>query len=183
MKLGIYMGSFNPPHKGHISIINYLINEKIVDKLMIIPTLNYWDKNDLVDVKHRIKMMKFFENEQIFVDEEHNQYVKTFELLTKLKEKYPNDLLYPIIGADNLVSFDKWYKYQELLKYPIIVIPREGINSMEYINKLHGNFILLKEYPLVNISSSDLRNQLNSKYIDKRVLAYIKENNLYQGEV
>ena len=45
MKLGIFVGSFNPVHKGHIKIANYILNKKLVDRLLIIPTGNYWDKS------------------------------------------------------------------------------------------------------------------------------------------
>ena len=57
MKIGIYVGSFNPPHKGHIKIVNHLINNYL-DKVIIIPTGNYWDKLDLVSINDRINMIK-----------------------------------------------------------------------------------------------------------------------------
>ena len=63
MKLGIYIGSFNPPHKGHIKVINYLLDNDYVDKILVVPTGNYWDKQDLVDIRDRIKMLQFYEND------------------------------------------------------------------------------------------------------------------------
>ena len=68
MKIGIYIGSFNPVHIGHIDIVNYLINNKILDKVVIVPTLGYWNKDNLIDIKHRINMLKFFESENIKID-------------------------------------------------------------------------------------------------------------------
>ena len=50
MKIGVYVGSFNPVHKGHIKIVNHLIKNKYVDKVLVIPTGNYWDKNDLLSI-------------------------------------------------------------------------------------------------------------------------------------
>ena len=85
MKLGIYIGSFNPVHLGHIDVVNYLINNKIVDKILIVPTLNYWDKNDLIDIKHRINMLKLIENKKIKIDDKNNNYIYTYELMNKLK--------------------------------------------------------------------------------------------------
>ena len=180
MKLGIYMGSFNPPHKGHIKIIDYLINNKIVDKVLVVPTLGYWDKKDLEDISDRINMLKFFENDKIIIDDKHNALVKTYELLKKLKEEYPNDKFYPIIGADNLVSFNKWHNYESLLKYPFIVIPRKGIDCKAYIQKFNSNFILLEDYPIVDITSTYLRSHLESDYLDERVKKYIQKNHLYE---
>ena len=87
MKLGIYMGSFNPPHYGHINIINYLLDNNCVDKILVVPTLNYWDKNNLVDIKDRINMLKFFENDRIIIDTKHNQYIYTYELVKKIEKE------------------------------------------------------------------------------------------------
>ena len=86
MKIGIYMGSFNPPHKGHLKVVNHLLKNKYVDKILIVPTLSYWNKNNLVDIKDRINMLKFFENEKIEIDEEHNQYIYTYKLLQVFKK-------------------------------------------------------------------------------------------------
>ena len=58
MKIGVYVGSFNPVHKGHIAIANYIVDNNYVDKLWIVPTGNYWDKLDLVSIDDRINMLK-----------------------------------------------------------------------------------------------------------------------------
>ena len=50
MKIGIFIGSFNPPHLGHLDIIKYLLNKKYVDKILIVPTKNYWNKTNLIDI-------------------------------------------------------------------------------------------------------------------------------------
>ena len=60
MKTGVYVGSFNPPHLGHLHVINFLIDQKYVDKVIVIPTGNYWHKNNIIDIKHRINMLKFY---------------------------------------------------------------------------------------------------------------------------
>ena len=60
MKIGVYVGSFNPVHVGHIKIVNHLL-VNYLDKVIIVPTGNYWNKNNLVDINHRISMLKFYE--------------------------------------------------------------------------------------------------------------------------
>ncbi len=55
MRIGVYVGSFNPIHRGHKYVMDYLLNNNIVDKVLIIPTGNYWDKNNLIDVEYRAK--------------------------------------------------------------------------------------------------------------------------------
>ena len=180
MKLGVYMGSFNPPHKGHIKVANYLLKNNIIDKILIVPTLNYWNKNDLVDLHHRINMLKFYENDNIKIDIKNNKYIYTYELVKVIEKEYPNDEIYLIIGADNIIDFNKWKNYQELLKNKIIVMNRDNIDINLYLKKLgNNNFIVIKDYPFIKISSSDLRNNLDSKYIDKEVLNYINKYHLY----
>ena len=182
MKLGIYMGSFNPPHQGHLSVINYLLDNNVVDKILIVPTLNYWDKDNLVDIKDRINMLKYWENNHIIVDDTNNKYIYTYELLQVLSQKYPNDTLYPIMGADNILSFDKWKNYQDILKYKIIVMNRNNIDIKKYLNKFGlEHFMVFKDYPFINISSTEIRKKLNSKYLDKKIREYIEKNHLYEN--
>ena len=183
MKLGIYIGSFNPPHKGHIDIVNYLINHHYVDNILIVPTLDYWDKTNLANITDRINMLKFFENEHVKVDTQSNKYVYTIELMKVLESLYPEDELYLIIGADNLLSFDKWKDYKELMKYNIIVMNRNNIDIEDCIKKLGENhFIVVNDYPYLPISSSMVRENLDSEYLDSKVLSYIKKRKLYQSK-
>ena len=180
MRLGVYVGSFNPVHIGHIDVVNYLIKEKYVDKVLIAPTLNYWNKFNLIDIKHRINMLKIFENEDIKIDTKNNKYIYTYELLNILSKEC-DDELYLIMGADNIIEFDKWKNYKELLKYKIIVVNRNNIDINKYIKKYNtNNFIVINDYKYIDISSTELRENLNNKYIDKKVLDYIKKNNLFR---
>lgn len=180
MRLGIYIGSFNPVHIGHLDVVNYLLENDYVDKVLIVPTLGYWNKQDLAPIHDRINMLKFFENDKIRIDLEHNNYSYTYELMRALSKDF-DDELYLIIGADNVTSFDKWKNYQELLEYKLIVMNRDNIDIDSYIEKYHSNNIIVaRDYKYKDISSSEIRNNLNSKYLDRKVLKYIKDNNLYR---
>ena len=97
MKLRIIMGSFNPPHKGHIGVTNYLLDNGYVDKILVVPTLNYWNKNNLIDIKDRINMLKFYENDNIIIDTTHNEYIYTIDLVREIEKDYPNYHLSVII--------------------------------------------------------------------------------------
>ena len=178
MKLGIFMGSFNPPHKGHIGVTNYLLDNGYVDKILVVPTLNYWNKNNLIDIKDRINMLKFYESDNIIIDTTHNEYIYTIDLVHEIEKDYPNYVLSVIMGADNIIDLDKWKNYQELLKYNIIVMNRSDIDIEKYINKYNGNFTIINDFNMP-ISSTDIRNCLSEDYLDKDILKYIEENNLY----
>ena len=185
MKIGVFVGSFDPVHKGHIIIINYLL-EKYLDKVIVVPTGNYWNKKNLTHIYHRINMLKIYQNEKIIIDEENNELEYTYEVLDSLNKKYKEDELYLIIGADNIVSFDKWVNYQKLLNYNLIIINRSDINIKYYLNKMNKNdkYIITDELANINISSTFVRENIkniiniNDK-IDKDVIKYIKDNNLY----
>lgn len=188
MKIGIYVGSFNPPHKGHIKIVNHLIS-KYLDKVIIIPTGNYWEKIDLVNIDHRINMLKLYENENIIIDDENNSLEYTYQILNGLKLKYKDDELYLIIGADNIVNFDKWKNYEQILTYNLVILNRNNIDVLGYLEKLNkkDKYVIVNDLPNIDISSTLIRNKLNNKdydlsmYVDDCVLNYIMENNLYGG--
>lgn len=186
MKIGVYVGSFNPPHKGHIKIVNHLIN-KYLDKVIIIPTGNYWNKLDLVNIEDRINMLKFYENENVIIDNKNNNLEYTYQILNSLKLEYKEDELYLIIGADNIINFDKWMNYKEILTYNLIILNRNNINILEYLEKLNkkDKYVIVNDLSNIDLSSTMIRNKLNnnncdlSMYIDDCILNYIKENNLY----
>ena len=191
MKIGIYVGSFNPPHKGHIKITNYLLN-KFLDKIIIIPTGNYWNKNNLISLNDRINMLKYYENEKIIIDTENNNYEFTYQILEKLSNKYQKEDLTLILGADNIINFDKWKNYQELLNYNLIIINRDNIDIEKYLKKLnkYDKYIILNDLPQIEISSTMIRNYIKENnyeslktLIDENVLQYIKKNNLYKGDL
>ena len=187
MKIGVYVGSFNPPHKGHVKIVNHLINNYL-DKVIIIPTGNYWEKLDLISIDYRINMLKFYENENIIIDNKNNNFEYTYQILNSLKLEYKEDELYLIIGADNIINFDKWMNYKEILTYNIIILNRNNIDILEYLEQLDkkDKYVIVNDLPNIDISSTMIRNKLNNKdfdlsmYIDDYILNYIRANNLYE---
>lgn len=183
MRLGVFVGSFDPVHKGHIDICNFLIDNNYVDKVIIIPTLAYWEKKQKVTIDKRIGMLKFFENDNILVNDTLNDKEYTCEILRELHKKEDAEL-YLIIGADNVPKFNQWENYEELIQNKILVLPRDNIKIDDY--KLNNNFIEVKDFNLRDVSSTKIRELIKeknyeelNKYIDKRVLGYIKDNNLY----
>ena len=182
MKIGVYVGSFNPPHKGHIKIANHLIENKYVDKILIIPTNNYWNKTNLIDLNHRINMLNIFKNENIIINNTLNNLEYTYQIIRELKKD--NNEYSLILGADNITNFDKWKNYKELLNLELLIINRNNIDIKEHLDKINKK----NKYKIINIknidiSSTYIRENLNKKdilnIIDKRVLDYIKKEKLY----
>ena len=180
MKLGIYVGSFNPPHNGHFKVVNYLLDNKIVDKIIILPTSNYWDKSNMVDIDKRVEMLKIFESENVIVDGINNRYPHTYQILNNLKKYYPDDELYLIIGSDNLEKFHLWKNIEEILKYHIIVLKRGNTDIYKYLSKFDtSKFLIIENFPSINVPSTEIRSNLDNENLDARVLKYIKKHKLY----
>ena len=183
MKMGVYVGSFNPPHKGHIKIVKHLLNKKIVDKILIIPTNNYWNKTNIIDLNHRINMLNFFKTDNIIINNTLNNLEYTYQVFRELK-KDNNDYSL-ILGADNIVSFAKWKNYEELLNQELIIINRDNLDIKKYLNELNKK----DKYKIINIKNIDISStyirenikneKLIKNIIDKQVLDYIKKENLY----
>ena len=178
MKIGVFVGSFDPVHKGHISIMYYLIDNKIVDKLLVIATGNYWDKQNITDLNKRIEMLSFIKNDNIIIDTKYNNIPYTYQILRALNKENPKDEFYLVIGADNANTLYKWKHYNEIIKYGIIVIKRDNAKI-----KLKTNKLIIIDKDFENISSTMIRNNVDKckSYLDKNIYKYIKENKLYEA--
>lgn len=187
MRLGVYVGSFDPVHKGHRGVVDYLLSNNIVDKILLIPTESYWDKNDLVDIEHRYKMLKVYESEKISVSKKYSDFRSTYEILDKLTADFDDDL-YLIIGADNIVKFHLWSNIEEILRHKVVVLGRDGIDIEEHIKKFNkdDSFVLVKDFPQIDISSTLIREKIKKadfegieECLDNEVIQYIVNNKLY----
>ncbi|MBQ1505452.1 MAG: nicotinate (nicotinamide) nucleotide adenylyltransferase [Erysipelotrichales bacterium] len=175
MRIGVYCGSFNPVHKGHIRIVRAVLRQKLADRVLIIPTGNYWDKQDLLPVEDRIRMLRHFENEKIRIDDTHNGIPYTVEVFEALEKEYPEDTLCLIVGGDNLPAFDKWVRYRDLLKYDFIIVPRSPVTPSKVIRYMEQfskeNYAVLKTRN-IPISSTAIRENLDDYEKIKDMIDY-----------
>lgn len=187
MNIGVYLGSFNPVHKGHMKIVEETLKQQLVDKVLIVATGTYWDKNNLVDINHRINMLKIFENETIKIETELNLVKYAYDCFNLLQKRYIDDNLFLILGADNLVKFEDWFEYKKMLVYPFIIVKRDEYDA-DFINNRMNDFnkdnYYILDIPNINDSSTTIRNDIrnnvyNSAYLDQRVYEYIVNNRLY----
>lgn len=186
MKIGIYSGSFAPVHKGHIKIVREIIKSKLVDKVLIVPTKEYWDKKIKYSLKDRINMLKLYETKHIEVETKLNNTNGTYELFSKYQKKHPTNQLYLILGADNLEKFEEWINYIKLLEYPFIIVKRDKQGNqyikqrMKELNK--KNYTILN-IPNIDISSSYIRDNFDKpdllrNKLDPRIYKYIKNKTI-----
>ena len=190
MKIGIFGGSFNPPHNFHLSIANYLVENDILDEVIFVPTGNRYPKDSLIRDMDRLEMIKLAimgNNKLMASDYEiSNRLIYTYQTLDYLKKM--GDDIYFICGTDNLLEFDKWKNYEYILEYyKVIVIKRNNDNIEELLNKYdkYRKHIIACNIDSNSISSTMIRNMVKnnedvSGYLDKKVYQYIKDRNLYQ---
>ena len=181
MRIGVFVGSFNPVHNGHIYVANYLLEHNYLDKVLIIPTMPYWDKDGLAPLSDRVNMLKFYETDKINIDTEHNYLPYTYMIVNALKRENPNFSFHLIMGADNIIEFHKWKNYQDLLDNGVIVLNRDGIDINQFVEKYPDKekFIVVNDFPYIEVSSTEIREGTSDK-LNPYVAEYIREHNLYQ---
>ena len=166
MKIGLYFGSFNPIHVGHLIIANHIANNTDLEHVwfVISPHNPLKAKDSLLNKYHRKYLI------DIAIDGEKKLKSSTIEFslpvpsytidtLTYLKDKYPKYIFSVIMGSDSLQNINKWKNYELLIKnYQILIYERPGFKSE---NNLGQNIITLKA-PLLDISSSKIREMIRN---------------------
>lgn len=190
IKTGLFFGSFNPIHIGHLAIANYMVEFGGIDKLWFVvsPQNPLKEKRTLLADYHRLELTR------LAVDDDDRFHVSdiefsmpkpsyTIDTLTYLSEKYPNNQFFMIMGADGLTNFHQW-KNASLLqeKYHRLIYPRPGISCDEIYK--HSN-ITLMEAPMMDISSSFIRNAIKDGkdvryFLPEKSYKYIREMHFYE---
>ena len=193
MKIGIFGGSFNPPHKMHKKIALDLIKKHYLDKVIFVPTgSKYKYKNNLLSDKVRLEMLKLMciDNKDLDVSdyELKDHIVYTYDTLDYFKNKYKDDEIFFICGTDNLSYIDKWKKGEDILSNnKLLVIKRNTFDITPLLKKYkdYKDNIIVADIEENEISSTKIREMIyNNKraedYLDESVYSYIRENNLYR---
>jgi nicotinate-nucleotide adenylyltransferase len=166
-KIGLFFGSFNPIHVGHLLIANYMVEFTELDKLWFVVTPHnpLKIKNNLLNDRQRLEMVrlaidnnyKYGVSDIEFNLEKPSYTVKT---LAYLSEKYSQHQFYLIIGSDNLQTFNKWKSYESILSnYKLLVYPRPGFDGGEFKN--HPS-VIFTQAPVVEISSTFIRDAVKA---------------------
>ena len=140
MRVGIFGGTFNPPHKMHLNIALILIKNNYVDKVIFVPTGNKYDRKDLNNELDRFNMVnlmiKDYDNLEVSDYELGNKRRYTYETLNYFKSLYKNDEIYFICGIDNLKEITTWKNYEYILNnFKILVIKRNDIDINNIWNR------------------------------------------------
>lgn len=192
MNIGLYFGTFNPVHIGHLIIANHLVENTQLDQLWMVVTPHnpHKKKSGLLEDYHRLHMIHLAtqDYEHILpsdIEFKLPQPNYTVHTLAYLKEKYPNYKFCLIMGEDNLKTFQKWKNYEVILEnHQIYVYPRisTGEIPQEFLN--HKNICRVKA-PIIELSSTFIREQIKLQKNIKplllpAVLKYIEHNLFYR---
>ena len=192
MKIGLYFGSFNPIHVGHLIIANHLAEHSDLQQIWFVVTPHnpLKDKKTLLVDQQRLHLVKLAtENypklKTSDIEFKLPQPNYTVNTLTYLVEKFPENEFCIIMGEDNLKSFHKWKNF-EIIKqnHEIYVYPRISSDLVENYNHADSKIHKINA-PIIEISSTEIRdgikNQKNIRpLLSEKVWEYVEHNNLYK---
>ena len=186
MKIGVFGGTFDPVHNGHINAFVEAYLALQLDKIIIVPTyVSPFKENSNTGDVHRLNMLEIAAEQYDFVtidtyELEQQKVTYTFDTLKYLNAKYPNDDLYFIIGTDHFLTFNKWAHAEELHELATFVV----LDRNDELHDVKPPFIKLAAN-IVEVSSTLIRDRLKSNtevrhLMDRNVYGYIKERRIYE---
>lgn len=190
-KIGLYFGSFNPIHVGHLIIADYFSQQNLFDEvwLVVSPHNPLKDPSDLASVDHRLEMARIATADHAALkvcDIETRLPSPSFTVNTMkaLQEQYPEVQWSVIIGEDSLVHFDKWKDYQWLMEtFSFFVFPRVLSDEERDIIKAKNFPVQMVNAPLIEVSSTSIRQKLRSGTSIKNLVTNVVENYLSQHQL
>ncbi|MGI6571848.1 MAG: nicotinate (nicotinamide) nucleotide adenylyltransferase [Fermentimonas sp.] len=192
MKVGLFSGSFNPIHVGHLIVANYMLEFTSLDEVwfVVTPHSPLKRQEEMLDDQLRLDMVRFAlkDYEGLHASDIEFRLSRpsfTVETLAALGKEYPGKEFCLIIGGDNWVIFDQWYEHECILqKHGILIYPRKG----EEVNvpTKYRNSVRVVEAPLVEISSTFIRESLKQgknmrAFLPPGVYDFILERGLYHS--
>lgn len=191
-KIGLYFGSFNPIHIGHLVIANHLVEYSDLDEIWLVvsPHNPFKKKKTLLDDHHRLELAQraceTYDNLKVSdIEFKLPQPSYTINTLVHLSEKYPDIQFCLLMGEDNLNTFHKWKNYEVILaQYPIYVYPRKTDNGHENQFANHPDIVHI-DAPIMEISSTHIRKAIKAgknvrPMLPFEVWNYIDEMNFYR---
>jgi nicotinate-nucleotide adenylyltransferase len=197
MNIGLYFGTYNPIHVGHLIIANHMVDYTELDQvwLVVSPQNPFKTKVTLLEDYHRLALIniaiegnKKLKASNIEFDLPKPSY--TIDTLAYIKEKHPEHSFSIIMGEDNLRSFHKWKNYEQILEnhnifvYPRVLTELEDSSTPAAL-KNHPKITIAKDAPLMKISASFVRNAIKDKkdvqyLLTEPVFTYLKEMHFYE---
>jgi nicotinate-nucleotide adenylyltransferase len=188
MHIGLYFGSFNPIHIGHLIVANHIIEHTRIDKIwfVISPQNPLKETNTLLNEHDRLHLVNLaIENNPKFRASNIEFHLPkpsyTIDTLMHLRERFPLERFTVIMGSDSFQNITKWKNYESLLaNYELVVYNRPGFE----VKETHNAYLTVVDAPMLEISSSYIREQIKAKksikyIVPPNVEQYILDNRYY----
>ena len=197
-RCGLFGGTFDPIHSGHVALIHTLAQELALDEVVLMPTAQppHKLKNGMANAAHRLAMCRLAVADCPFVTVSDWEIQKggasfTVETLQYLCETYPDTQWYLFVGADMFLSIDTWFRFADIARYAVLcAVPRDGVTRDQLCEKAaaleaQGARTVVADMVAVDVSSTLLRecvmqNKSLGGLVPPQVEAYIMEHALYQ---
>ncbi|MCC5907226.1 MAG: nicotinate (nicotinamide) nucleotide adenylyltransferase [Balneolaceae bacterium] len=189
-RVGIFGGSFDPVHKGHVSISESFLNSGVIDKLLVLltPAPPHKSNQNQAPYLHRLEMLKlaFGGMNHVQVSDIETSLPKpsyTLQTIEYLRKTFPGSLFYLCLGEDSLSHFHEWYKYRQILNsVSLIVARRPDFDSSSVDPEILERTIFTDHNP-IDISSTQIRSgQISKKALPEKVSEYIRRHHLYTSD-
>ncbi|MBQ8526329.1 MAG: nicotinate (nicotinamide) nucleotide adenylyltransferase [Clostridia bacterium] len=197
-KIGIFGGTFDPVHKGHLAMAECAGNQAELDMVIFLPNGNppHKKQGGYADGIHRFNMLKLATQHeprfQVSDYELDGQRHYTFHTMEHFKDVYPDSEIMFIIGADSLDYLHSWYRGEELIRNNTFIVVnrhfREGYNFYDNIAAIEnmGGKLIVADMPCIDVSSTQIRSGISAGItdlpLDSKVYDYIRLNKLYCKE-
>lgn len=198
IKTGIFGGAFNPVHNGHVNLAKEAIEQLKLRKLLIVPTFESPHKDTrLLPFDERAEMCRLAfagisdkcEVEISDIERKMGGVSYTINTIRALAKQCPDAQFFLLIGGDMLFSFQKWYKYESILKESKVVAVARGGDNFTDMLEFATEMGRVKVLPtaVVDVSSTEIRERLAggrdvSELVPRSVAEYIAANDLYRGQ-
>ena len=199
LRIGLFGGSFDPPHAAHVALVKAAVSQLALDELLVLPTGHAWHKSrTLSAAEHRLAMaeLAFAGVERVLVDPREILRAGpsyTVDTLREIKLEEPGAELFLVIGEDQARSLTTWHDWEEIPKLAIICVAARA-DSMRAEDQFNGPFSAPQAYqsrfctlqmPLLSVSATGIRSRIASHQgvvplVGEAVARYIDQHHLYQ---
>lgn len=201
MRIALFGGAFDPPHLGHLQVIQQLLEHDLADQVWVIPVGQHDFLKQLSGAKWRVEMLELLLTELPVAlgavasinhcELERKGVSHTVDTLNQLQQQYPEHRFSWVIGSDNLAKFHLWDRYQLILaNYPVLVYPRSGYP----FKPLYPNMQPLVQLAKVDVSSTQIKTHLQectdwskcqhqlTSWLPPSIIIYIQSHQLYLNQ-
>lgn len=197
MRIGIYGGSFNPVHNGHIHLALTAVSELGLDRLFLVPSKKspHRSSDEYVSEEDRLEMLRLacrVSDKLEVCDYELRSERVSYTIFTveEFRRRFPDAELFLLVGSDMLMIFETWKRFEDILRECTLAVVSRCEGDMPELEKKarelrgFGNIVICRAEPVV-VSSSDIRKKIAKKqkyscYLDENVVQYIRMKKLYK---